>query len=129
MSKGDKFVCHVTGKEYRINSRFDCDSSGVVYLLSRKVCGMQYVGITFTPFPTRFNNYKSCSRRFDKGELANQADFFRHFLEVGHHGFLKDVTFQVVDKLFGDSRVKEGYWQFKLDTFAPKGLNVRLVDS
>ena len=34
MSEGDKFVCHVTGKEYRITSRFDCDSSGVVYLLS-----------------------------------------------------------------------------------------------
>ena len=129
MSEGDKFVCHVTGKEYRINSTFDCDSSGVVYLLSCKVCGMQYVGSTFTPFRTRFNDYKSCSRRFDKGELVNQADSFRHFLEVGHHGFLKDVTFQVVDKLFGDSRVKEGFWQFKLDTFAPKGLNVRFVDS
>ena len=90
---------------------------------------MQYVGSTFTPFRTRFNNYKSCSRRFDKGELVNQADFFWHFSEVGHHGFLKDVTFQVVDKLFGDSRVKGGFWQFKLDTFAPKGLNVRLVDS
>ena len=41
----------------------------------------------------------------------------------------RQYTFQVVDKLFGDSRVKEGFWQFKLDSFAPKGLNVRLVDS
>ena len=49
MSKGDKFVCHVTGKEYRINSRFDCDSSGVVYLLSRKVCGMQYEAARLPP--------------------------------------------------------------------------------
>ena len=65
MSEGDKFVCHVTGKEYRINSRFDCDSSGVVYLLSCKVCGLWYVSSTFTPFRTRFNNYTSCSRKFD----------------------------------------------------------------
>ena len=40
MSEGDKFVCHVTGKEYSINSRFDCDSLGVVYLLGSKSCGM-----------------------------------------------------------------------------------------
>ena len=69
----------------------------------------------------------------ENAPFVNQADFFRHFSEVGHHGFLKDVTFQVVDKLFGDSRVKEGFCQFTLDTFAPKGspkgLNVRLVDS
>ena len=50
MFEGDKFVCHVTVKEYNINSRFDCDSSGVVYLLGCKVCGMQYVGSTFIPF-------------------------------------------------------------------------------
>ena len=64
MSVGDKFFSHVTGKEYGIGSRFDCDSSGVVYLLGCKVCGMQYVGSTLTPFRTRFNNYKSCCRRF-----------------------------------------------------------------
>ena len=40
MSEGHKFVCHVTGKEYSINSRFDCDSLGVVYLLGSKSCGM-----------------------------------------------------------------------------------------
>ena len=32
MFEGDKFVCHVTGKEYNINSRFDCDSSIVVFI-------------------------------------------------------------------------------------------------
>ena len=30
-SEGDKFVCHVGSKKYRINSKFNCDSSGVVY--------------------------------------------------------------------------------------------------
>lgn len=61
--------------------------------------------------------------------MVTQADFFRHFASVGHHGFQEDVTFQVIDRLFGESRIRESFWQFKLDTFAPKGLNVRLVDS
>ncbi len=129
MSEGDRFVCHSTGKEYNIGSRFDCDSSGVVYLLGCKVCGMQYVGSTFTPFRNRFNNYKSSCRKFEKGEMVGQADFYRHFELAGHHGFMEDVGVQVIDRLLGESRVREGFWQFKLDSFAPKGLNVRLVDS
>ena len=61
--------------------------------------------------------------------MVAQADFFRHFKQAGHNGFMEDASCQVVDRLFGESRVKEGFWQFKLDGFAPKGLNVRLVDS
>ena len=34
----------------RINHRFDCDSEGVVYLISCKSCGLQYVGNTITAF-------------------------------------------------------------------------------
>ena len=90
---------------------------------------MQYVGSTFTPFRSRFNSYKSCCRRFEKGEMVTQADFHRHFESAGHHGFMEDVKVQVTDRIFGESRVREGFWQFKLDSFAPKGLNVRLVDS
>ena len=90
---------------------------------------MQYVGSTFTPFRTRFDNYKSYCRRFEKGEMVTQADFHRHFELAGHHGFMEDVKVQVIDRIFGESRVREGFWQFKLDSFAPKGLNVRLVDS
>ena len=56
-------------REYRISSCFTCDSSGIVYLLGCEVCGKQYVvGSTFTTFRARFNDYKSASRRFDKGE-------------------------------------------------------------
>ena len=61
--------------------------------------------------------------------MVTQADFHRHFELAGHHGFMEDVKVQVIDRIFGESRVREGFWQFKLDSFAPKGLNVRLVDS
>ena len=61
--------------------------------------------------------------------MVTQADFHRHFELAGHHDFMEDVKVQVIDRIFGESRVREGFWQFKLDSFAPKGLNVRLVDS
>eukprot|EP00794_Sanderia_malayensis_P018386 gene18386-20236_t len=60
-----------------------------------KVCGMQYVGSTFTPFRNRFNNYKSSCRKFEKGEMVGQADFYRHFELAGHHGFMEDVGVQM----------------------------------
>ena len=76
---------------YRINYSFNCDSSNVVYLLECTVCGVQYVGSTCTPFRLRFNNYKACSRKFNSGASVPQVEFFRHFTEEGHHGFLKDI--------------------------------------
>ena len=38
MSEGSSFRCNVSGREYDTNSDFNCDSSGVVYLL-----GLKYV--------------------------------------------------------------------------------------
>ena len=34
-------------------------------MLECSVCGLQYVGSTCTSFRVRFNNYKSCNRRFN----------------------------------------------------------------
>ena len=128
MSEGSGFRCNVSGREYDINSDFNCDSSGVVYLLGCKVCGKQYVGSTFTSFRARFNNYKSSSRKFSSGVAVTQAELFRHFTEANHHGFLEDVSFQIIDRVFGVSRHKEGFWQFRLQSFIPEGLNVRYAD-
>ena len=36
---------------------------------------MRYVGSTITPVCTRFNNYKSNFRRFERGEAVAQTNF------------------------------------------------------
>jgi hypothetical protein len=43
---GATFKSHVEGRSFCINHRFDCDSEGIVYLISCKFCGFQYVGNT-----------------------------------------------------------------------------------
>ena len=56
-------------------------------------------------------------------------DFFRHFSEERHHGFLEDIRVTIIDKLVGGGgRIHESFWQHMLDTFTPQGLNVREVD-
>ena len=101
MSNSEHFHSNVDSREYRINYSFNCDSSNVVYLLECTVCGVQYVGSTCTPFRLRFNNYKACSRKFNSGASVPQAEFFRHFTEEGHRGFLKDISVKIIDRLTG----------------------------
>jgi len=114
MSEGSSVTCDGSGREFDINSDFDCDSSGLVYLLGCKVCGKQYVGSTFTFFRARFNNYKSSSRKFSCGVSVTHVELFEQFTEANHSGFLEYASFQVIDRVFGDSRHKEGFWEFSL---------------
>ena len=93
------------------------------------VCGLQYFGSTCTSFRVRFNNYKSCTRRFNGGASGvPQATIFRHFAGEGHRGLLEDGRVVILDKLYGNGRQWESFWQYKLDTFVPRGLNIRQVD-
>ena len=59
------------------------------------------------------------------GEEVLQANLFRHFSDENHYGFMKGVSVQITDRVFGESRYREGFWQFKLYIFAPEGLNAR----
>ena len=86
------------------------------------------MGSTSTPFRLRFNNYKACYRKFRKGSSVPQMEFFRHFSEGGHHGFLEDISVKIIDKLTGKDRIRESFWQHKLDTFTPRGLNAKEED-
>ena len=99
-----------------------------MYLLGCKVCGKQYVGSTFTSFRARFNNYKLSSRKFSGGVAVTQAELFRYFTDANHYGLLADVSFQIIDRVFGVSRHKVGFWQFSLQSFMPEGLNIRYAD-
>ena len=56
------------------------------------------------------------------------AEIFRHFAEANQNRFLEDVTIRIIDRVFGESRLREGFWQFKLNSFVPEGLSVRFVD-
>ena len=58
-------------------------------------------------------------------------EFFRHFTEEGHHRFLKDISVKIIDRLTGGkgNRMRESFWQYRLDCFAPKGLNTRQADT
>ena len=91
-----------------------------------------------TKFRQRFNVYKSYFRSYarrrdqgtlDRGKIIPQANFFSHFFEAGHNGKF-DVTIKIIDgaeNVFSLRR-KELFWQYRLGTFLPRGLNERAAD-
>ena len=44
-------------------------------------------------------------------------------------GFLEDIKVTIIDGLNEYGRIRESFWQFKLETFAPRGLDIRLVET
>ena len=113
------------GREYKIRAEnLNCDSKHVVYLVTCKTCGVQYVGSTCPPFRLRYNNYRSCHRRHILGKKVPQASFHAHFAQSDHHG-MEDCQFTFIDHAVDlpSVRRQEVFWQYTLDSFFPKGLN------
>ena len=134
----DTFSDKDKSRSYEIRKGIlNCNSSFVVYLISCKVCKMQYVGSTITAFRTRFNNYKSKHRKFRElflnGMLkgasgVEQKIFHQHFCGSGHNGEA-NWSVQLIDHAenLPMLRRKERFWQYKLNTFYPNGLNEKEV--
>ena len=120
LEPGERFYSYRTGKSYTINYQLDCINSNVVYLLSCKVCHVQYVGSTTTKFRLRFDNHKARFRAHSRlsFEGGNKDDLlYRHFFGPGHHG-LEDVSIQLIDRVSGEEsalRDKEGQRAYRLN--------------
>ena len=107
----------------RTGSSLDCNSTNVIYLLTCKSCGIQYVGSCTTKFRERFANYK-CFFKKHFTQIVPQQNLHEHFDLPGHNGF-QDFEFTLIDQGKGerDVRIREQFWYFKLKTAAPDGLN------
>ena len=129
ISESTSFSGPYTSTSYGIRSTLNCNSKNVIYLNTCKTCKLQYVGSTTTKFRIRFNNYKNGYRKFSSGKVdVPQASFFKHFTETGHKG-IEDWEIILMEECENSTvlRKRESFWQNKLDTFIPKGLNEREV--
>ena len=95
----------------------------LIYLLSCKICGLQYVGSTTNPFCYCWK--KNNNKKAERGVEHMQADFFEHFASHGHNGFLEDcAAVTLIHKTdVADSRRREEYQRRVLKTVSLYGLN------
>ena len=124
---GKEFKSSVTKKEYKINFNFNCNSENVIYLLTCKVCNIQYVGTTITRFRDRFNQYKSNINLYSQGRRGlMQERVISHFFEQNHNHTYHDIEVQIIDYCDpNDKERREEFWIFTLQTLQPNGLNVK----
>ena len=61
------------------------------------------------------------------GQEKNQGKFGA---QPGHNG-IQDMSFKIIDcaSNLTDIKKRESFWQYKLKTFSPNGLNERNVDT
>ena len=71
---GRTFRSKTNGKEFCINYNLNCNSENMVYVITCKVCGIQYVGSTNTTFRFRFNNHRSRINAHLKMSSGNESN-------------------------------------------------------
>ena len=91
------FTSTVTGKTYKINHKFDCDENCLVYLLTCKHCGVQYVRQTVADFRYRWNNYKDNCRKHSCNDDCMKKHLYDHYLSC-NKDFLNTVSVTFIDK-------------------------------
>ena len=82
-----------------------------------KKCKKQYTVQITDNFRGRWNNCKSKSKSYKRGEKCMQEHLYKYFEKEGPTEFLDDVSITLIDKT-------ENYWMRTLKTFAPYGLHV-----
>ena len=124
-----------TNCNFKIFHDVNCKSDWVIYLMECKNCNLQYVGKSKTPFNIRLNNHRShvkkkhlscmVTKHYTNGSTCNfnqHADFT--IIERMRFADDKNTTMEEEKKLSTLQR-RETFWQSKLQTFLPNGLNKR----
>ena len=122
----DEFSSHTTGKVFKVKFNAFCNSSNVIYLITCRRWGLQYVGETGQPLYMRVNGnrYDIAHRRTEESPVAE------HF-NSGAHGE-SDTTVMVIELARSRDaclrKIRESRWMRTLGTSSPLGMN-RRVDS
>jgi hypothetical protein len=122
--KDVKFHSTVFEKCFPITDNLDCNSYNIIYLITCRKCQMQYVGETGNSLKERMNGHRSCVK------LNKDTPVGIHFNSKNHD--ISHLSIIPIEKLQSDNltdrRSREIFWQLRLGTVFPKGLNNFPVD-
>jgi GIY-YIG catalytic domain len=114
-----QFSSTTNNKTFKIKTNCNCNSSNLIYLITCSLCNIQYVGETGDTLRTRMNRHRSNIR------LNQNTAIAIHFNLPNHT--LKHLTVIPIELIFNDGKIqrlnREYYWQLRLGTIYPKGLN------
>ena len=74
-----QFPSHVTEETFKINHYFDCTSRSLIYMISCKVCGKQYVVSAMKRFRLWWNNTSLAKEKLKEGRTVYKSIFMNNF--------------------------------------------------
>ena len=126
LNKSGRIKCTTSGREYVAKHNTTCKSSNIVYCLTCKCCGIQYVGQTKNRLMDRFQ-----AHFYNIAYNKPGSEIGKHFNLPDHKG-LDDVEIHIVDFIHAHPMGRkskylrdlvEFNWIQRLHTNAPQGLN------
>jgi len=143
----DKVVSTTTKRIYDVviapgETKLNCHSANLVYLITCNNCALQYVGETVTSLSERIAHHYQSIRDLAIGVVHGCKKLPEHF----NNGTCKDFTVRILEKLGGNGRVgpkmrdlqdgdskrlrlsRENHWMLKLRTVYPFGMNEKVGD-
>ena len=107
------------------NHKLNYDDNCLIYLLSCKCCGKQYVWEATDNFRYRWNNFKDNDRKHSRKENFMQEYLLKHFNSMEHNGFLNNISATLTAKADDKNpKKREGYWRRTLKAYPPFEFNV-----
>ena len=118
------------GKVFDIFHTVNCQSTFVIYITECRLCRLQYLGRSEIAFNLRLNNHRNHIKRG-----VNSCELSEHFLHNSRsYDFGKEVTIMIIEQIKQSNierkkeilRATEIFWQSRLNTMQPNGLNKRV---
>ncbi len=118
------FTSSQTGRRYK-SPVYTCNTKNVIYLITCTQCKMQYVGETSRTFKERMKEHEGYVKRKQTSK-ATGFHFNQRKHQLGHMKY--EVIFCLWKKPVSNDPVRVSHeikWAEQLQTFKPKGLNVK----
>ena len=140
LDKSGTITCHATGKKFHTKINITCRSSNLIYCITCRTCGKQYVGQTKRTILERFQGHCGKIKAYQKHRLETPILFRQqdkdavgtHFSAENHRGtqdliisVLAFITLHPQSEASLKYRLKvEKDWIHKMRCPAPRGLNI-----
>lgn len=112
--------------QFNFTGNFSCDSSNIIYLITCRKCLLQYVGETGRTFRERMTDHRSTVKTNKKTAIGI------HFNRPDHS--VLDIQAIAIEQIGNgphceiSRKQRESFWQTKLGTKFPLGLNCMPID-
>ena len=115
-----KYINRITKEQFEVEEQFTCQSKRIIYLISCRICNIQYVGQTKSCLKNRFSGHRSGLKNGNEPKHV-----LNHFTKVHQPSdmIIKPLIFVKKEDNLNDI---ENEVILKLNTLYPYGLNDRL---